>query len=649
MRKAERLMNHWKKILWLCSAIGLCLLLTACYIPPDEITDDGGTGTDAGNVLNFRTIAPTSTPTPRPTEVPEETPASTYDWGWGTSAPTGITPPPGITAPMAETTPPLRTFEVITSRPTATPRPTASSLKRGSTGAEVRKVQQRLKDLGYYTGPVDGDFGEATEKAVKAFQKANKLTADGKVGSQTLNKLNSSTAVKATATKKPTATPRPTTKPTPTRRPTATPRPTQRPTATPKPTSKPSTNKYLRSGASGSDVRILQNRLISLGWLAGSADGKYGAGTEAAVRAFQKAARLWDDGVAGPDTLEALYSSGAPRASNAAASIGEKLQEGSEGQGVRALQKRLKELGYYKGSVDGSYGRETTAAVMSFQMAHGLTVDGIAGVNTQGLIYGDSKPASTPTPRATPRVTSGSSSSPSSSSSISSTGYITLEDGSAGEQVRRLQTRLRDLGFYSGAVDGKYGSATVTAVINFQKSRNLTVDGKAGPATQRALYSTSSGRTTYATIYPGSRGTTVSNLQYTLYELGYYDGSVDGIYGNTTTDAVLAFQIRNRLTADGVAGNDTLQVLYSSRAIPENAPNSTYQKLELGDVGEAVLELKDALIQLGYMSSTSSSVYDDATEGAVRLFQLNNGLDVDGVAGPATQKLLYSANPVPNH
>ena len=67
----------------------------------------------------------------------------------------------------------------------------------------MRTVQRKLKELGYYTGSVDGDFGAETEKAVKAFQKANGLSADGKVGEQTLKKLNdknAKTAKQANAT-----------------------------------------------------------------------------------------------------------------------------------------------------------------------------------------------------------------------------------------------------------------------------------------------------------------------------------------------------------------------------------------------------------------------------------------------------------------
>ncbi len=68
----------------------------------------------------------------------------------------------------------------------------------GDTGSAVKKVQQRLKKLGYYKGKVDGDYGSGTKTAVKNFQKRNGLTANGKVNSKTLAKLNSSDAKKAT-------------------------------------------------------------------------------------------------------------------------------------------------------------------------------------------------------------------------------------------------------------------------------------------------------------------------------------------------------------------------------------------------------------------------------------------------------------------
>ena len=58
--------------------------------------------------------------------------------------------------------------------------------KLGSRGDEVRKIQQKLRELGYYKGAVDGVYGTATKKAVIAFQKNCGITADGIAGAKTL-------------------------------------------------------------------------------------------------------------------------------------------------------------------------------------------------------------------------------------------------------------------------------------------------------------------------------------------------------------------------------------------------------------------------------------------------------------------------------
>lgn len=65
----------------------------------------------------------------------------------------------------------------------------AASLKRGSSGTLVTTLQTKLKRWGYYSGAIDGKFGPQTEAAVKYFQRANGLTADGIVGTKTANAL----------------------------------------------------------------------------------------------------------------------------------------------------------------------------------------------------------------------------------------------------------------------------------------------------------------------------------------------------------------------------------------------------------------------------------------------------------------------------
>ncbi len=70
-------------------------------------------------------------------------------------------------------------------------------LRQGSTGNEVKEVQRRLKQWGYYTGAVDGIFGSGTKKAVIAFQKKNGLTADGVVGRATYKALGMNSSYNA--------------------------------------------------------------------------------------------------------------------------------------------------------------------------------------------------------------------------------------------------------------------------------------------------------------------------------------------------------------------------------------------------------------------------------------------------------------------
>lgn len=73
-----------------------------------------------------------------------------------------------------------------------------------------------------------------------------------------------------------------------------------------------------------------------------------------------------------------------------------------------------------------------------------------------------------------------------------------LKRGATGQQVSQVQTILKNQGFYNGAIDGKFGSATEAAVKAFQRDRGLTPDGKVGTLTLKALGLSSSGGTSAA-------------------------------------------------------------------------------------------------------------------------------------------------------
>ena len=202
--------------------------------------------------------------------------------------------PDGIISAEGETRKALQPF--LDQFPIPVPNiPIAQTLKLGSSGADVVKLQQQLQKLGFDVGTPDGKFGGKTEIAVKAFQKSRGLKDDGIAGSQTIAALFADN---------------PTPNPTPTPTPTPTPKPT--PTPTPKPTPTPTPNSLitqtLKLGSSGSDVLALQQQLKKLGFDVGTPDGKFGGKTEIAVKAFQKSRGLKDDGVAGSQTIAALFS-----------------------------------------------------------------------------------------------------------------------------------------------------------------------------------------------------------------------------------------------------------------------------------------------------------------------------------------------------
>ncbi|MGQ3671012.1 peptidoglycan-binding domain-containing protein [Xanthobacter sp. TB0136] len=121
----------------------------------------------------------------------------------------------------------------------------------------------------------------------------------------------------------------------------------------------------LKRGLAGEPVKILQAKLGV------NADGQFGPGTEAALKAYQTQHNLAADGIAGPDTFLAM---GLPELVL--------LTVGTRGEAVKTLQTALG-IG-----ADGIYGAGTAKAVKEFQEKNGLTADGMAGPVTLAKIEG---------------------------------------------------------------------------------------------------------------------------------------------------------------------------------------------------------------------------------------------------------------------
>ena len=129
-----------------------------------------------------------------------------------------------------------------------------------------------------------------------------------------------------------------------------------------------------------------------------------------------------------------------------------------------------------------------------------------------------------------------------------------LKKDSTGEAVRQLQLALKELGYDPGAVDGKFGSNTESAVKHFQQDRGISADGIVGPITWRNIDEADQSE---PTLRNGSTGNPVRRAQCRLTAGGYDTGGVDGIFGRKTESGVKTFQRDQGVAADGIVGPAT--------------------------------------------------------------------------------------------
>ncbi len=348
----------------------------------------------------------------------------------------------------------------------------------------------------------------------------------------------------------------------------------------------------LRIGSSGQEVREMQEFLnaIAINYPAipviFPVDGIFNESTEAAVRVFQRQFNLTVDGIVGKATwykisyiyaavrklaeltsigrIEDLYSGQYP---------GTPLQEGDRGVEVQLLQYYLSAIAVFypqipNVSIDGRFGPELFKAVLNFQRSFGLIEDGIVGRETWNRIYALYETLSD---KIVP------------DESIPEYPGMTLQQGSSGENVRRIQTALNNISAQYPNIpllveDGIFGTATTTAVRAFQRQFGLTVDGIVGVLTWNKLFEVSALIDTGEEAgeemppYPGtllrngSRGNAVRLMQERLKSISIYypvipDITADGIFGPATQAAVIAFQQMMGITADGIIGQQTWELI----------------------------------------------------------------------------------------
>ena len=336
------------------------------------------------------------------------------------------------------------------------------------------------------------------------------------------------------------------------------------------------------------------------------------------------------------------------------------LSLGNTGIAVQALQLRLKDLGYFNGDVSGLFDADTEAAVKRFEQTYGTMQTGVATAKLQLKLFAATAPAYG-TEEYNAAVISQ---------------YTVLRPGTVGSSVYALQQRLKNLDYPITELTGVFDEQTGQCVRLFYAAYGLASSDVANVAMQRELYADTAktydpsvqvlttmtpdeegqqaaivtrgrrhGPTTTRAIALGNSGTRISQIQQRLIALGYMaEGGDTGVFDQATQEGVNRF-----LSAIGLAPNGMLTTDMQEFLLSENAPAfggeaaiSEYQNLNVGDSGEAVMNLQRRLVELGYANGTPNGEYGQATISAVAFYQQCNGMEPDGLATVWLQAVLFS-------
>ncbi|PYZ92535.1 glycoside hydrolase [Salipaludibacillus keqinensis] len=440
--------------------------------------------------------------------------------------------------------------------------------------------------------------------------------------------------------------------------------------------------KNLRVGMEEENVKVLQEKLKDKGYFNfHTATGYFGNVTRQAVQKFQKEHGLTQDGIVGPQTFRALNgtssSSNGTQSSNSNSSssgssssstydsgtssiqnASQVMRSGTRNQDVSRLQSYLKKAGFYEHpEITGVYGNMTQQAVRKFQQARGLSVDGLAGPQTLSIVNREisgsapssgssassgssSSNSSTSSNNSSSSSSSSNNSSATTSSSSSDISNVVLRQGARGSQVRELQTRLKDLGYYTSSVDGSFGPLTVQAVRQLQSQTNISVDGVFGPQTYRELekgisnnqtssssnQSSSSNSSSPSVLKEGSKGSSVTELQNMLKATGHFSGNATGNFGPVTKAALVKFQNQWGLISDGIATKATLDKLEEVAAIHMSESTSSTSSSQSFNTMNLIADASDHLGVPYLWGGTTPSGFD--CSGFIQSVFKNNGVNL---------------------
>ena len=408
----------------------------------------------------------------------------------------------------------------------------------------------------------------------------------------------------------------------------------------------------VREGATGNDVKVVQTALLAAGVkVPGGADGIFGPATKSAVTAFQSRNGLAATGEIDAPTAAALGLEQAP----AAAPTTGALAMGAKGDTVAELQRALMAAGVYvPGGADGVFGQATKTAVSNYQRWNGLPVSGDVDAATSARLKlgTGTVPAATPAPTAAPTPTT--------------TTLAGLAIGARGESVKVLQRALIAAGItVRGGADGVFGPATAGALTSYQTAKGLAASGvlddatiaslalspttPAPPAAPQPAPATNAANP-YEGMTVGARGDTVKELQRALMSTGIVlRGGADGVFGNATKGALIAFQKTNGNAQTGVlTAQEATTLGLGGASVPASAtPQGVSSPAGFpvyGERGARVTALQQSLIAAGVtFAGGADGVFGAATAGAIIEFQRRSGLTPTGKVDEATANRLGSA------
>lgn len=299
------------------------------------------------------------------------------------------------------------------------------------------------------------------------------------------------------------------------------------------------------------------------------------------------------------------------------------LEIGMTGKEIKELQNALVSTGYLARTVDSEYGSTTEKAVLLFQEDKGLPVTGKVDEKTLIAIH------------------------EAENKSYRNGGGIVYAKGNLGKEVKYWQEVLYKSGYLNGNIDGVFGTETLKAVELFQKDNSIPISGAIDEMTlmylekQKEKLEIMESKNEIYLFAMGDIGKDIENIQIKLEEFGYLDGSIDGIYGNDTENAVKKLQEKMGLSISGNIDKETMRALLKSNKNTNKSLHKEY--LMIGDSGDIVGDLQNKLIFHGYDPGIADGFFGNNTEYAVKLFQKNNNLEDTGIADSKVMKKLNAS------